>query len=273
MPLGDFEREVLRLLALNRNPDSFVAGATVLHQSPDSPRSSRDVDLFQDTLESLTQAVERDVATLRTAGYEVELGRPQGTFQRARVQSNQRATKVEWVFDSAYRFFPVEPDLELGWRLNFWDAATNKVLAMAGRSKIRDLLDALYLHECHLHLGALAWAAGGKDPGMTPEAIIHWARRNALYREDSLDDLQLSQPIVLTELKQRWMEASQAALDLIARLPPAELGCLYLDAAGKPVCPDPVAPGFAQLTRHYGCVKGAWPRIVEEPPGPGARAS
>jgi hypothetical protein len=38
MPLGDFEREVLRVLAANRNPDSFVGGATVLHQAPDSPR-------------------------------------------------------------------------------------------------------------------------------------------------------------------------------------------------------------------------------------------
>jgi hypothetical protein len=34
--------------------------------------------------------------------------------------------------------------------------------------------------------------------------------------------------------------------------------------AGKPVCPDPATPGFTQLIRHYGSVKGAWPRIVEE---------
>ena len=264
MPLGDFEREVLRVLAANRNPDSFVAGATVLHQSPDSPRSSRDVDLFHDTVESLGLSAERDIATLRDAGYEVEPGRPQDTFRRARVRLGSRETKVEWVFDSAYRFFPVEPDLELGWRLNFWDAATNKVLALAGRSKIRDMLDVLYLHERHLHLGALAWAAGGKDPGMTPEGIIQWARRNALYREDSLEDLRLSQPVSLTELKQRWMEASPSALDLVARLSSTELGCLYLDAAGKPVCPDPASSGFVRLTRHYGSVKGAWPRIVEE---------
>jgi hypothetical protein len=45
MPLGDFEREVLRLLAANRNPDSFIGGATVLHRSADSPRASRDVDV------------------------------------------------------------------------------------------------------------------------------------------------------------------------------------------------------------------------------------
>jgi hypothetical protein len=30
MPLGKFEREVLRVIAANRNPDSYVGGATVL---------------------------------------------------------------------------------------------------------------------------------------------------------------------------------------------------------------------------------------------------
>jgi hypothetical protein len=38
---------------------------------------------------------------------------------------------------------------------------------------------------------------------------------------------------------------------------------LYLDATGKPVCPDPASPEFPKLTRHYGSVKGAWPHIVE----------
>jgi hypothetical protein len=261
MPLGDFEREVLRLLAANRHPDSFVGGGTVLHQSPGSPRTSKDVDYFHDTIESLSASVERDVATLRAAGYEVELGRPQDTFQRASVHRGGRQTKVEWVFDSAFRFFPVEADLDLGWRLNFWDVATNKVLALAGRSKVRDLVDVVYLHEQHLCLGALAWAAAGKDPGMTPEAIIHWARRNTIYRPEDLSELQLSSPINLTELKGRWMEASHSALELIGQLPPAEVGCLYLGASNQPARPEPSTPGFSKLTRHFGSVKGAWPRI------------
>ena len=33
MPLGEFEGKVLRVLAANRHPDSFLAGATVLHQA------------------------------------------------------------------------------------------------------------------------------------------------------------------------------------------------------------------------------------------------
>ena len=79
---------------------------------------------------------------------------------------------MEWVFDSAFRFFPVQPDPEMGYVLDFWDAATNKVLALAGRGELRDYLDVLQLHRRHLTLGALAWAACGKDIGYTPQFIL-----------------------------------------------------------------------------------------------------
>src|SRR3954463_1052968 len=171
MPIGAFESEVLRVIAANRNPDSYVGGATVLHQAPGSARSSRDLDLFHDTTESLTKSAELDVAELRKGGFHVELAKPQESFQRAIVQRGAQGTKIEWVYDSAFRFFPVEPDAELGWRLNFWDAATNKLLALAGRNEVRDYLDVLWLDEHHLSLGALAWAACGKDAGLTPDFI------------------------------------------------------------------------------------------------------
>lgn len=264
MPLGDFEREVLRLLASNRNPDSFVAGATVLHQMADTPRRSEDVDVFHDLPEALLKAYETDSTTLLAAGFEVELvGRVQPEFRRAIVRRGGLQTKIEWVQDAAFRFFPVEPDLELGWRLNFWDAATNKVLAMAGRQKLRDFLDCLYLHERHLHLGALVWAAGGKDPGLTPEFILDWALRGNRFFPEDLADVRLGKPIDLVATKKAWFAAVQESREWVARLSASELGCLYLDASGKPVCPDPASPEFPKLTRHYGSVKGAWPRIVE----------
>ena len=264
MPLGIFEREVLRVLAANRNPDSFIAGATVLHQPPESPRRSEDVDVFPDLPEALLLAYEADTAALQKAGFEIEpVGRVQPEFRRVIVRRNGQQTKIEWVQDAAFRFFPVEPDVELGWRLNFWDAATNKVLAMAGRQKLRDFLDCLHLHERHLHLGALVWAAGGKDPGLTPEFILDWALRGNRFFPEDLADVRLEKPIDLVANKQAWFAAVQEARELAARLPAAEIGCLYLDATGKPVCPDPSSPDFSKLTRHYGSVKGAWPRIVE----------
>jgi hypothetical protein len=264
MPIGDFEKEVLRTIAANRNPDSFVGGATVLHQSPASPRASRDLDIFHDTTESLAQSVEQDVASLNAVGFQVELERPQGTFRRAQVKRSGRLTKIEWVFDSAFRFFPVEPDHELGWRLNFWDAATNKTLALFGRHEFRDYLDVQYLHAKHLHLGALAWAAAGKDPGLTPELILDWIKRSTFYTPDQVQKVNPTEPVDLVAMKRRWLEAIAESELLVARLPLNELGCLYLNPQGKPVCPDPASPEFAKLTRHYGSIKGAWPRIVQE---------
>ena len=52
--------------------------------------------------------------------------------------------------------------------------------------------------------------------------------------------------------QERCLEASSAALELIARLPLDEVGCLYLDRTGKPVCPDPAATEFPKLARHFG---------------------
>lgn len=264
MPIGAFEHEILRLLARNRNPDSFVAGATVLLLEPGTVRESQDVDIFHDTAESLEKSCEADIAVLRGAGYEVDLITTQPTFRRGLIRHGEQASKVEWVFDSAFRFFPVEPDPELGFRLNFWDAATNKLLALAGRREVRDYLDVLCLHQQHLHLGALAWAAAGKDGGMTPELVLDLASRNTKFHEDDLAAIRLTQPVDLRECKKSWMLAIQEAEALIEQLPPSEMGCLYLDSTRKPGRPDPSSPDFAKLTRHFGCVKGAWPRIVDE---------
>ncbi len=265
MPIGPFEREVLRLLARQRNPESYVGGATVLHQSPDSPRASADIDVFHDTAEAVHQAAEADTAALRVAGYTVDIVSRQESFCRGIVKRGESATKLEWVQDSAFRFFPVEPDTELGWRLNFWDAATNKVLAFAGRDKLRDWMDVIYLHGYHLHLGALTWAAAAKDPGLTPEFLLDCARRFSRFPAEPRDwaRLQVTPPSDLVALKRNFLKAVGEAEAVVTQLPAGEMGCFYLDATGKPVCPDPASPGFAKLTRHFGSVKGAWPRIVE----------
>lgn len=179
-----------------------------MHQAADSPRQSQDLDLFRDTAEAVQEAFGKDSAALQAAGFAVEpVGRAEPQFHRAMVRRADQQTKIEWVQDSAFRFFPVERDVDLGWRLNFWDAATNKVLALVGRQKIRDYLDCLYLHERHLHLGALAWAAAGKDPGLTPDLIIDWAARGNRFRPEDLAEVHLSQPIDLQATKQIWLQA------------------------------------------------------------------
>lgn len=264
MPTGDFEREVLRTIAANRNPDRFIGGGTVVNQDVTTPRSSEDIDVFHDTADSLLRAYRADASTLTSAGYAVDIALQTPTFVRAAVRRDDRQTKMEWVNDSPFRFFPVERDLDLGWRLNFWDAATNKVLAFAGRTAPRDYIDVLYLHEHHLSFGALVWAAAAKDPGLTPELIVQLARRNSKYRAEQFSEVRLSRPVDLQALKRQFLAAADAADALFTRLPPEDLGCFYLDGSGTPVAPDPSTPDFARLRRHFGSLKGAWPRIVDE---------
>lgn len=261
MPIAPFEKNILRLLAANRNPESFVAGATVLLRDENSHRRSRDIDLFHDAAESVKAASEADCAVLEKNGFQIRLDLIQPTFRRALVGREGSTTKLEWVFDSAFRFFPVEADAEFGYALNFWDAATNKVLALAGRGELRDYLDVLHLHRRHLSLGALAWAACGKDLGYTPQFIIEEAQRLTHYPVSQLSNLDLREPVDLVACKKQWLEMTRQAEALFDHLPAEEVGCLYLDAQNRPVTPDPSAPEFATLRRHYGSVRGAWPVI------------
>ena len=263
MPIGAFEREVLRVIAGNRNPDSYLGGGTVLHQAATSARASRDLDVFHDTTESLAKSVEIDVAALRKAGFAIQLSKPQPPFQRALIDRGEQHTKIEWVFDSAFRFFPVEPDAELGWRLNFWDAATNKTLALFGRHEFRDYIDVNCLHREHLHLGALVWAAAGKDPGLTPELILDWIKRHTFHSPEQIKQVTLNRPLDLVCLKREWLQIIEESEALVAKLPLNEVGCFYLNAGGNPVCPNPESADFSKLIRHFGSVKGAWPRIAD----------
>jgi len=77
--------------------------------------------------------------------------------------------------------------------------------------------------------------------------------------------LSLRAPLDVQTLKRQWLNARQAAEVLIRQLPPEELGCLYLDAAGNPVRPEPASPVFPALTRHFGSIRGAWPSIAPNP--------
>ena len=259
MPLGDFEKTILRLLAINRNPESYMAGATVFLRREDSPRQSRDIDIFHDTAQSLRQAAALDAAVLERNGFALEWTDQQELYRRAMISKSGQTTKMEWAYDSAFRFFPVQADAEIGFVLHPLDSATNKMLALAGRGEPRDYLDVLFLHRNVLSLGALAWAACGKDAGFTPQFLVEEAQRLAHYPAGRLNALLLREPVDPVECKRQWLQAVAEANTLFTKLSPQEVGCLYLDAEGRAVTPDPGSPAFSQTCRHFGSVRGAWP--------------
>ena len=96
MPLSAVQADVLRLIAANRSPDSYVAGATVLNRAVETPRYSFDLDLFHDLEDSVAQSAETDAATLRAAGHDLSWLLRTPAFHRAVVRVDTRSLKIEW---------------------------------------------------------------------------------------------------------------------------------------------------------------------------------
>lgn len=258
MPVTDLQRAVFAILRAQRSPDSYVAGGTLLNLTPGSPRYSDDVDLFHSGAEVVTRCAQADADALASSGFSVEWRLRQPGFQRADVSDNRGSVRLEWAVESAFRFFPVVSDPDLGWRLHPADAATNKVLALAGRAAVRDFVDVLNLHETYLPLGLLIWAACGKDAGLTPEMILSEATRCLRYDKESLARVDLARPLDALELRQRWQRALVQAREIWVTLPPESMGSLWIDEAGQPGAPD------SHRELHRGSLGGAWPAIVEE---------
>ncbi|MBI5548406.1 MAG: hypothetical protein HY901_31375 [Deltaproteobacteria bacterium] len=265
MPLSDFQRRLCRLLSeeRKRSRDSYVAGGLALNEVLAGRRRSHDIDLFHDAEAALAAAWASDRATLSRAGLTVQVLRERPSFVEAHVSSGPDSTLVQWVQDSAYRFFPLVEHPDLGLTLHPVDLATNKLLAVAGRREARDWIDILHCHESLQPLGYLAWAASGKDPGLGPLAIIEEAARSARYTQAEVDGLQFDGPAPdVKALSARWHQAIAEAREIIALLPPEQTGKLVLHGQDLETAgPELLRRQLPQLTFHEGRLRGAFPEV------------
>jgi len=233
MPLTEFQQEVLLLLKAHRNPNSYVAGGIAIHDKPNSSRSSNDIDFFHDTEEAVISSFDADVETMRSQKFEIEILLKQPSFIRAVVSKDQETLKLEWVRDTAFRFFPVIEDPQLGYRLHDVDLAVNKCLALANRNEVRDIIDLIQLHSSVISVAQASFAACGKDPGFNPELILDCMKRNSIIDPHKLAAESLVKEISPTELKREWLKILENTQKSLARLPAADLGCIYLQNSGE----------------------------------------
>lgn len=254
---------MLALLAVNRGPDSYLAGGAALHFAPNSLRYSNDLDFFHDSVPRVATAFNADLGLLTDAGYEVQVELSQPGFIRAVVRRDGEATRVDWAHDSAWRFMPPVRDALGGFLLHEVDLAINKVLALAGRDEPRDYLDIVYIHERILSLGALCWAAVGKDPGFTPLSLLELLKRRGRHNPAELARLHLAAPVDLVATKTLWLTALEEAEVFVRARPEAELGCLYYSAATKGfVMPLPESDYASHgLSLHFGSPGGVLPQV------------
>ena len=235
MALTSFQRTVCRVLAEQRiaSGESYVAGGAALGEATLSTRVSRDIDLFHDSGEALRLCWEADRDLLLEAGFDLDVLRDRPSFLEAAVERGGERVLVQWAADSAYRFFPLVTHPDFGLALHPFDLATNKVLALIGRVEVRDFVDIIAAHERIQHLGYLAWAACGKDPGFGPAAILDHASRTARYSREEVDALAYAGPRPSAgELSRTWRVMLDEARQLTSALPSGQAGSCVLDPDG-----------------------------------------
>jgi hypothetical protein len=116
VPLSDVQSDILRTLAAHRDPESYVAGSTPLHR--DGPRFSGDIDIFHHREERVAVTAAADAAILMATGFVVEWLRQEPGIHAASVRRQGESTKLEWVRDSDFRFYPAVPDELFGYTLH-----------------------------------------------------------------------------------------------------------------------------------------------------------
>lgn len=116
MPLARIQSDILRLLAAHRDPESYVAGSTPLNLS--APRYSDDIDVFPDREERVARAAEADGAVLQANDYDLQWLRREPAMYSVLAGKGDETTRLEWVVDADYRFFPTMPDETFGYVLH-----------------------------------------------------------------------------------------------------------------------------------------------------------
>jgi len=268
MALTQLQRAICRLIADNRVAagDGYVAGGAALNELIGASRLSRDIDLFHDTDEALVATWRADRSLLEERGYAVRVLRELPALVEAEVARGPEKVRVEWARDSAFRFFPLLRHDELGLTLHPFDLATNKVLALVGRLEVRDWVDVIECDDRIQPLGYLAWAACGKDPGFSPASILEHAARSARYSADEVGRLSFAGPPPdAAALSRRWHSILDAAREIVATLPPEEIGKCVVTATGA-LCTAGAAElstvlGRGMLVFHPGRIRGALPTV------------
>jgi len=270
MALTELQRAVCRLIARNRiaSGESYVAGGAALNELIAAPRISRDIDLFHDTAEALQASWAADRRLLGGEGFRVRPVRELPSFVEAEVDGLGDRVRMEWVRDSAYRFFPLVQHDELGLTLHPFDLAANKVLALVGRLEVRDWVDVIESDDRVQPLGYLAWAACGKDPGFSPSAILEHASRSGRYSAVEVGQLAFAgEPPDAAALSRRWRALLEEARRIVDTLPADRAGTCVLAADGS-LC-RVAASGLAEalggnsVRFHPGRIRGALPRLVD----------
>jgi len=121
----------------------------------------------------------------------------------------------------------------------------------------------LYLDRRLISLGALVFAAVGKDPGLNPSMLLELLGRKGHLHPRDLERIHFAQKPDLQELRRQWDAALKAAKAFVASRPASEAGHLYLHPeSGMFFTPEAGDP--YQL--HSAAKGGVLPKLLDASP-------
>jgi len=258
VPLTKLQSHVLRVLAAERSPDSYIAGGVAINR--DGPRFSGDIDIFQDTEQRMEAAAQADAKTLTDAGLKFSWKKIVTGKREGEVEGLEEKMRLEWLHDSAFRFFPTQRDEIFGYVLHPVDLATNKTSASADRREARDIVDLVTIHENILPLGASICAAVGRFPGQSPEEMLADIRWHSRFTAEEFRVLATERPIDVPDVHRRIRGMIEDAERFISRIPSDAVGVIFLER-GNAVQPD--LDSLEKYQRHTGATGGVWPSSSE----------
>jgi len=268
MALTAQQEDILRLLARNRveNPESYVAGGLALNYKLNTPRLSRDIDIFHDSKNAMIRSWEMDRDVLAASGFAVKPIRVLEYFIEAEVSRDGRRMEIQWGTDSAYRFFPLQEDPVVGFTLHPLDLAANKLAALVGRTEPRDWIDVITAIKRLQPLACLLSAACGKDPGFSPTSMLEYVARRH-YNQVEIDEKIIPRGTYnAAELCRFWHEEVDRTRLVLEKFPRSEVGKAVMAKGGGLFKGDAAALEAAlsagELEFHEGTIGGAWPRII-----------
>jgi hypothetical protein len=257
--LDAFQKEVLRIIAANRTPDSFIARGSALNRL--NTRQSRDLDIFHRTLLMIDLALERDLQTLKSAGLNTDRFRETSTMREWIVSDATRATRVQWTRDTSWLFMPAVPDPDFGFALTFEDLAVNKMSAAADRGRIRDYHDLLALD----FLGAPPWVLAlgvmGKDAELSPPMALERALRLLPQAGEDDEDPDYEGPsIPWRVVRERMEERLRSDLNLFGNWQWIEwAGVLPIDKSTGRLALNLFPDTIAGQAKARATITGSWP--------------
>lgn len=223
--LTPLQEELLRIFAgIEESNFFYLTGGTALAAIYLQHRYSKDLDLFTTEEEIIGHIGDRILNRLSSNSMQAESTRKFKSFYEIIVKKGKRECPIHLALDSPFRFEDPKENL-YGVKVDsFIDIATNKLLALFGRTEPRDFVDVFFLIKEHFSLEELIEKSRQKDPGLE-EYYLAIAFHQAEELPDDLSKLpvKMVKPLDLKEMKNYFIQQALLLIEKADKKPPGSL--------------------------------------------------